>query len=38
MKKIMVGVLIIAIICISSGAYAVLSENAEVSKDNNINI
>ena len=33
MKKIMIGVLIIALICVSSGAYAVLSENATVSND-----
>lgn len=33
MKKIMFGVLIIALICVSSGAYAFLSENATVSND-----
>ena len=32
-RKIMLGILIIAIICISSGAYAVLSENATASND-----
>lgn len=35
MKKIMIGLFVIAIICISSGAYAVLSENTTT--DDNIN-
>ena len=34
----MLGIFIIAIICISSGAYAVLSENATVSNDDTTNI
>lgn len=37
-RKIMLGILIIAIICISSGAYAVLSENATASSDDTTNI
>lgn len=37
-RKIMLGIFIIAIICISSGAYAVLSENATVSSDDATNI
>lgn len=37
-RKIMLGIFIIAIICISSGAYAVLSENATVSNDDTTNI
>ena len=32
-RKLMIGILIIALICISSGAYAVLSENATVSNE-----
>ena len=38
MKKIMIGVLIIAFVCISSAAYAVLSENATVSNEDNANV
>ena len=34
MKKIMLGIMIIAIIAITSGAYAVLSENSDVPVDN----
>lgn len=39
MKKIILGVLVIAFICVTSGAYAFLSENASVpSLDDNTNI
>ena len=38
MKKIILGVLVIAFICITSGAYAFLSENATVSSVDNTNI
>ena len=34
MKKIITGILIIALICVTSGAYAVLSENSTVNTDN----
>ena len=38
MKKIILGVLVIAFICVTSGAYAFLSENTTVSSVDNTNI